>query len=926
MEINKYISKKTIIYICILIIIIISLRVLYSKFYLNIEGFSASNSPATDLLSKLKSSDAQLIANSNDLDLEMQINTWNNQMHNTLSSSQQSKAIAFYKPKLTINDTKYAKLGDIVSQNTDYSLPSIDQFTLLVKKYTSDIKPPVRFEVMATIENPNFNSSYYEFSNYINNTANINKINTSIVNCASVIKNLNSIIQQNLETIQKKLAFTVYNNNNINSGTNITILKLLEQYGGVVEGFSSSDSTVDTGYTDFVPSPLINTPYKDNTPLINLSASNSNKIVNIININSDLVLPAGTTGYITYNGETINIDIPANIDSAQGTDANAILKKLPAPYNNFASSKITVTSTESELIFSYIPIKIIMNFIISLCNDINNINSNYVTYKRSDNNTNTDNVKTHLSLPNKDSIKTILDVINSNINNVNTFTLNSFLTSINKQITSITAESTILDMVFYIMNTMKITYRLSSISFKPSDITSIFNLSKIPNPKAVATPKYIGCYKDTNARAIPDLIGGYYTSVEQCAKDAYNRNNTYNIIGLQNGNECWAGFNPDYAKYGYEIGCSAALGGPWTNQVYSINEPMTITITNVNNDIFSNISSSNYNIMTNSLYTSQNSKMNTILSKLNNFSNFISDFNSNKFDYFPLKIYKPIAPDNYISLGHVFGNTEPDLKKIIESNNVACIPSHCVKEMRDWTTNDKIFEYNQNNKYFAIYFNPYTGTFISTNTDAQQLPDGKVCKVVACVAKCTAVDDLKKADDCSRKYYNLNKKSIVDTPLTSTLVSNQEEEFYLDKIKAQSDSITRLKQRAQKMQTDTDKATIVNREMNKNKLQEYVDVQKQNIDIIMKRLQADKNKIQTNVNIPSDTLNSLIQMIKDSTLLNTDQKTSLLTQISSSQNLSSSEYNAKLNQVLKSCPQYDLSGLVSKKQASDVCYGCDTPK
>ena len=72
----------------------------------------------------------------------------------------------------------------------------------------------------------------------------------------------------------------------------------------------------------------------------------------------------------------------------------------------------------------------------------------------------------------------------------------------------------------------------------------------------------------------------------------------------------------------------------------------------------------------------------------------------------------------------------------------------------------------------------------------------------------------------------------------------------------------------------------------------------------------------------------VIQMIKDSTLLNTDQKTTLLTQISSSQNknLSSSEYNAKLNQVLKSCPQYDLSGLVSKKQASDVCYGCDTPK
>lgn len=334
-----------------------------------------------------------------------------------------------------------------------------------------------------------------------------------------------------------------------------------------------------------------------------------------------------------------------------------------------------------------------------------------------------------------------------------------------------------------------------------------------------------------------------------------------------------------------------------------------------------------YNVMSN--YTFGHlitNSINTVIKTITSFSQFVTEINNNTIGDFPLQIYKPIAPDNYTTMGHVFCNRTTDLQKIINSNNVACVPSHCVKEIRDWTTNDKIYEYNKNGKYFAIYSNPYTGTFISTNVNAQQLPEGKICKVVACVAKCNAVEDLEKADDCARKYYNLNKQSLSSTPLSSTLVSNQEEEFYLDKLQAQSDSITRLKQRAQKMQTDVDKAIIVNSEMNKHKLQDYVDVQKRNIDIIMKRLQADKNKIKTDINIPPDTLNALIETIKNSSSLSSEQKTILLTKIANSKNLSGTEYDNNFNKILGSCPQYDLSGLVSKQTASDVCFGCDTPK
>ena len=207
---------------------------------------------------------------------------------------------------------------------------------------------------------------------------------------------------------------------------------------------------------------------------------------------------------------------------------------------------------------------------------------------------------------------------------------------------------------------------------------------------------------------------------------------------------------------------------------------------------------------------------------------------------------------------------------------------------------------------------------------------------MACVAKCTAVDDLEKADDCARKYYNLNKKLTTQTPITNNVVSDQEEVFYLDKIKTQSDSIARLKQRAQKMQIGFDKATIVNREMNKNKLQKYVDTQKNNIDIIMKRIQADKNKIETKVSIPINVINEIIMMIKNSENIEPEQKKALInkivqTQIRESKNsatnnvISQTEYNQTLNNILNSCPEYDLSNLVKKTTVSDVCYGCDNP-
>ena len=356
-----------------------------------------------------------------------------------------------------------------------------------------------------------------------------------------------------------------------------------------------------------------------------------------------------------------------------------------------------------------------------------------------------------------------------------------------------------------------------------------------------------------------------------------------------------------------------------SRQLY-IWDPQMLTVSGFQN-IISQIPASNYDIFNfnringirNINFTDFN---NRILTPINEFLNFATQLQNGTINAFPLKTYNPVAPDGYVSLGHVFGSTPTDIDNITASQSVACVPSHCVKELRDWIASDKIYEYNKNNVYWAIYLNPYTGTFISTNTN--KLPAGKVSKVVACVAKCTAVDDLKTADDCARKYYDINKKAVSSTPIIQNLVGDQEEEFYLNKIKAQSDSIAMLGQRAQNIQTTIDKSNIVNRAMNKNTLQNYVDTQKRNIGIVAKSLIDDKNKIQTNVEINPSAETSIINNIQKLKLPE-EQKKLLLSQINNTK-------SADGTVSYQACPAYDLTGLVKKTDAGDLCYGCGTPE
>lgn len=308
---------------------------------------------------------------------------------------------------------------------------------------------------------------------------------------------------------------------------------------------------------------------------------------------------------------------------------------------------------------------------------------------------------------------------------------------------------------------------------------------------------------------------------------------------------------------------------------------------------------------------------------------FQDDINKNKIDYFPLVIYEPVPPTNYVALGHVFSNTENNLFNITTSNSVACVPAHCVREIRDWLPADKVFEYNKSGVYMALYKNPYTGTFKAVNQPG--VPAGKLYKVVACVAKCNALDELKKADDCARKYNNINKTVMKQVKTTPDLVSSEEEMIYLYKIKMQSDNITKLKQSAQEMQTGIDKMDIVLTEKNKSDLQAYVDTQNLNINLVVDRLEKDKNSIQTNINAPPGTLEAILKMIQTSLTLSPEQKLQIIRKIVdnvkelSNGKITSGQYVAKLNQIQRTCPEYDLSGLVRKDVVADVCYGCGKP-
>ena len=765
-------------YICIGVIILIIVRILYLNINeddnKNIETFIIDNNNAIDLLStKLKSTDALHYDNTTGPNSEMAIRPWSNKIYNMQNTTlQQIKQIAFYKPNLTIKNIQYYKLGDMVSQDVNYNKPTPSEFTLLIKKTGSDIKPPTDYSLVVDYGDKNIDPNYYTYSTYFNDISNINNISTSLLNCSTALTQLSTLVYANIPQLKNALK------NNIYTTATLTV---------------NNTTKVISQLNNLITLPLVANEIK---------IDYINDIINSSNSSVILTLPAGIKANIidrNNNNNPIDISISNTIDTIK-TGTTDIANSLPfLPYGAITSDKITHQPFTIN-IFSNISTQLVLDYIKNLCLDINNIY-----------NTQNTGLIQYLNLvDDKNTVDEILSIINSI--EIDTYDLDLRAT-FSKYSTNTTK---LLNNIINIILNTTISYSLTFVTFTPS------------------------------------------------------------LLGIINpGNLIITGFDNELSlpPKAFEI---------------SINPTINTTVKILSNSIFPN---------------------------LNKLSQFSTKLNNNTIADFPLQIYNPIPPDGYLALGHIFCNFASNLDNIKASQNVACVPLNCVREIRAWIASDKIFEYNKNGIYWAIYLNPYTGTFISTNTP--QLPTGKVLKVVSCVAKCTAVDDLKKADECARKYYNINKKAVSSTPVIPNLVSDQEEEFYLSKIKVQSDSIAKLGQRAQQMQLGIDKATIINREMNKNKLQSYVDTQKVNIDMIMQRLIDDRSKIDTNINIPLQKLLDILNNLQ----LPPEVKNELITYVYKKLGTG----DANLNQGNVSCPKYDTTGLVKKKTVSDVCYGCDVP-
>jgi hypothetical protein len=207
-----YTKKQIIIIFCFLFIIIVLGKLLYNyvakgkKSLESLEGFD-SNANAIDLLNKYKSIEAQLSGSSSSSDIELSINPWTTKLHN-MQTTQQVKAIGLYKPHLVINGEKYAKLGDMISLNNDYSPPNRNEFTLLVRKIGSDIKAPLNYNLVVNFGNSNIPSFYYQYDRFLNSQNNLSIVMNNLNNCLSAISNLNNLItnnQNNITTMIKNL-------------------------------------------------------------------------------------------------------------------------------------------------------------------------------------------------------------------------------------------------------------------------------------------------------------------------------------------------------------------------------------------------------------------------------------------------------------------------------------------------------------------------------------------------------------------------------------------------------------------------------------------------------------------------------------------------------------------------------------------------
>lgn len=315
--------------------------------------------------------------------------------------------------------------------------------------------------------------------------------------------------------------------------------------------------------------------------------------------------------------------------------------------------------------------------------------------------------------------------------------------------------------------------------------------------------------------------------------------------------------------------------------------------------------------------------INNIIKMINELENLKRDIAENKFTHFPMKIYRPVAPENYTNTGDLIfvpGDTNYRIRKPI-LDTYACVPSQCTREVRDWLPIDKIWEYSEGDQYLAIYRNPYLQTFRAV-TVAGILPPGKVVKVVACVEKCKLLDDIIQADTCANKFYNANKAITEGNNLDMDKpILERESNLYKNEINNREDKLNTMRDLARRLQIQDEKADIINKEHNRQQLQSLVDGQRINMNKLVDKLDKGKHTVDVNVKFDYVKFFSLLSQLGPAVPEKLKQQIGVAVTDAAKKKLDVLPDNT-VNDVLGYCPSPETQGLVVKALVESGCYNC----
>lgn len=229
-------------------------------------------------------------------------------------------------------------------------------------------------------------------------------------------------------------------------------------------------------------------------------------------------------------------------------------------------------------------------------------------------------------------------------------------------------------------------------------------------------------------------------------------------------------------------------------------------------------------------------------------------------------IWKAIPPEGFKCFGNIInpGSLQPN------KFDIKCVPERCAKVSRDWRPTDIVFTYTSDTDRLTIYKNPFHATLFSVvetrvgneyiEKDRMGL-DEAVIRLYPCLKKCSYVDKLKEADDCSKTMCYKQKKIISTAPLVNKKAEELSHQTTLSDIKKQEDYIEQLKKTIYELETKHDKFKSVNTEHNRHKLNKHIrDTGNLHRDTI-NRLYNTKDAVAVNINAPggAEGLKELLQ-------------------------------------------------------------------